>query len=148
MEGGRAVVLIVEQDPEMRDRIGSWLESDGHQVLACPGPTHPDYTCVAARGTPCALANAADVVVLDLWLASDRLLMGTSSTRLLGHYLAGGQPVVAISSRPDNTRLAKLFLEEALIVVEWPPERRELCETVRAVLREEASDTNSKPKGE
>jgi hypothetical protein len=129
-----SVVLIVEQDGGWRDRIGAWLEEDGHEVVACPGPCHPDYSCVATRNRPCALANAADVVVLDLWLASDRALLGTSSVRLLRYYLSAGKRVVALSSRANDAWLAKQFLDGPLVALDWPPDRRDLRETVRALV--------------
>ncbi len=132
--GIKQVVLVVEQDDELRDRLGEWLEDVGFDVVACPGPTRPDYTCVAGRGKPCPLAEAADAMVIDLWLASDSVLFGTSSTELLGYYLSSKKPVVALSARSDHSRLADLFLEDALFPIESPPERRELCETVQAVL--------------
>jgi DNA-binding response OmpR family regulator len=131
----RAVVLLVEQDPDMTDRIGSWLESAGHEVVACPGPSFPDYTCLADRGRPCPLSSVADIVVLDLWLSSDRVLMGTSSSRLLSHYLSTGKRVVALSSRRDERRMERLRLESSVVFLEWPPDRRELLESVGAMLR-------------
>jgi DNA-binding response OmpR family regulator len=134
MQSRRAVVLVVEQDADLRDRMGSWLEDDGHEVMLCPGPTHPDYVCVAGKGMRCVLTEMADVVILDLWLASDTALRGTSATRLVSYYLSSGKPVVALSSRRDNTSLFKRFLEAPLTVLDWPPERRDLCETTRALL--------------
>ena len=132
---GRRAVLVVENDAELLDRMGGWLEGAGFDVLACPGPSRPDYTCVAGRGLPCPLAHAVDAVVLDLWLASDSVLCGTSSTELLAYYLSSERPVVALSARHDHTRLINLFLEDPLFVLESPPERQELCETVAAILR-------------
>ncbi|HEX9410703.1 MAG TPA: hypothetical protein VF986_03285 [Actinomycetota bacterium] len=131
----RSVVLLVEQDPELRDRMGGWVEEAGYEVVICPGPSAPDYTCVASRGVPCALARAADLVVLDLWLASDSALQGTSSTKLLSYYLRAGKPVVGLSPGRDHSRLVKLFLEEDVVLLDWPPDQRELAETVGAVLR-------------
>ena len=52
---------MVEPDVELRDVMGNWLEETGYDVLACPGPSTPDYTCVAGRGKSCPLADAADV---------------------------------------------------------------------------------------
>jgi hypothetical protein len=43
-------VLLVEQDLEERDLIGGWLENDGYHVLACQGPSGPDYTCIGGEG--------------------------------------------------------------------------------------------------
>lgn len=45
MKRARRTVLVVEADPAERERFGSWLEGSGFDVLACPGPTEPDYTC-------------------------------------------------------------------------------------------------------
>lgn len=130
----KQAVLVVEQDDELRDRLGKWLEDIGFDVMACPGPTRPDYTCVAGRGKPCPLAEAADAILVDLWLASDSVLFGTSSTELLDYYLSSKKPVVALSATSDHSMLADLFLEEALFPIESPPERLELCETVQAAL--------------
>jgi len=128
------VVLLVESDPELRDRVGGWFEEEGFEVMACSGPSRPDYTCVARRRGSCALAHAADVVVMDLWLGSDQAMIGTSSTQLLSYYLGSGKPVLAISARHDHGRLLKLFVQDELVLFDWPPERRELTETVRATL--------------
>jgi len=133
MASNRAV-LVVEQDAELQERMGRWLEESGFDVLSCPGPSRPDYTCVAGRGRPCPLAGAAEVVVLDLWLASDAVLSGTSSTELLSYYLTSEKPVVALAASHDHAGLFRLFLEDPLVLLDWPPERRELCETVHAVL--------------
>ena len=38
--------LVVEADRAERERFGTWLERSGFEVLMCPGPTEPDYTCV------------------------------------------------------------------------------------------------------
>jgi len=131
---GREVVLVVEHDAELRDRMGGWLEEAGFDVLACPGPTGPDYTCVAGRGRPCPLAREADVVVVDLWLASDSVLEGTSGSDLLSYYLGSGKRVVAVAPGQDRGELFKLR-EDSLALVDWPPERRELAETVRALTK-------------
>jgi hypothetical protein len=63
-------------------------------------------------------------------------LRGTSSTRLLDYYLSFGKHVVALSPRHDNFSLFKRFLEAPLTVLEWPPDRRDLCETVRTLPAE------------
>jgi hypothetical protein len=46
----RGPVLLVERDSEERDLIGGWLENAGYDVLACPGPSAPDYTCIGGDG--------------------------------------------------------------------------------------------------
>jgi hypothetical protein len=124
-------VLIVEHDREARERMGRWFERTGFRVLDCPGPTRPALTCVGGEGGPCPLVDAADLVVLDLWLQSDSLMEGTSSLELLMYYITTGKPIVAFSHGPDGSHL---FVEERLAVLEWPPERADLVETARAML--------------
>lgn len=122
-------VLLVEQDAGFRERVGEWLEGAGFDVYACPGPSTPTYTCIASDGRLCPLAKFADLVLLDLWLASDSALMGTSGSELLSYYLAFGKPVVVVDHGHDELRL---FRDEVSAVLQFPPDRRELVESVRA----------------
>jgi CheY-like chemotaxis protein len=124
-------VLLVEHDPELRYRIGAWLESADIQVYQCPGPSAPTYNCIASSGKPCPLVHAADLVLLDLWLASESALMGTSASQLLSYYVATGKPVVVVDHGHDELRS---FRDEVSAVLEYPPERRELVETVEVLL--------------
>jgi CheY-like chemotaxis protein len=96
----RSRVLLVEADAEERATFGAWLEAGGFEVLECPGPSEPDYTCVGSRGGPCALTGEADVIVLDMSLRSEGVMMGTASEELLGRYLVAGHRVVALGSHP------------------------------------------------
>jgi hypothetical protein len=34
-----STVLLIEADPEERERYAGWLEAEGHEVIACPGPS-------------------------------------------------------------------------------------------------------------
>jgi hypothetical protein len=101
-------VLVVEADAAERDRYASALESAGFQVLTCPGPTEPDYTCVGAREGTCPLLEEAAVVVLDMSLDSEALLIGTPAEELLGLYLTSGRPVVVLGSRVGPTLAGQL----------------------------------------
>jgi hypothetical protein len=92
-------VLLVEPDPVERELYASALEREGFVVLACPGPTEPDYTCVGGREGWCPLVDDASVVVLDMGLDSEAVMMGTPAEELLGLYLTAGRPVVALGSR-------------------------------------------------
>src|SRR6266516_7355146 len=94
MEGAR--VLVVESDTDARDRIGSWLEDEGYAVIGCPGPSRPDYTCIASRTQQCPLADDADVVVLDLVLEGDVAMAGTPAEALLMYYSWAAKKVVAL----------------------------------------------------
>lgn len=128
----RATVLLVERSAGARDQIGRWLEEAGYEVVGCPGPTAPEYRCVAGQGKPCPLVHDADAVVLDLWLESDAVLEGTSAVDLLGYYLGSGLPVVALTHEAEPVHL---FAEENLTTLAWPPDRKEMVKTVRALLR-------------
>lgn len=91
-------VLLVEADEGERERLGKALEDGGYQVIACPGPTAPDYRCIGGREGYCPLLERADVVVLDSWLTGDELGVGTSSDELLDLYTGAGRPVVVLGS--------------------------------------------------
>jgi DNA-binding response OmpR family regulator len=127
----RPLVLIVDRDPDTRDRVGAWLEEVGTDVMVCPGPTPPDFTCVGSRDGRCPLAQAADLIVLDLWLASDAAMLGARSVSLAPYYRSLGKPVVVMTDRHDN--VTDRIEDLSLATVEWPPDRRELIETVRAI---------------
>src|SRR6266498_3675726 len=79
MDGSDSTVLLVEADADERDRFGAWLEDEGFDLLTCPGPTEPDYTCIGARTGACPLAAEASVVILDMSLDSEAVVMGTAA---------------------------------------------------------------------
>lgn len=119
-------VLLVESDEGERERLGKGLEAAGYQVIACPGPTAPDYTCIGGREGYCPLLERADVVVLDPWLAGDEIGVGTSSDELLALYAGSGRTVVAI----DAVRLDPVA-EGNIIRLDRHPETRAVVEAVR-----------------
>jgi CheY-like chemotaxis protein len=124
-------ILIVEQDRPARDRIGSWFERAGYEVLSCPGPSAPTYICVGAERSSCPLVEGADLVILDLWLRSDAQLLGVSSRKLLEMYLATGKPILAFGHTGE---LGLRYLEDRLVFMDWPPDRRDLIETADLLL--------------
>lgn len=93
---GNAMVLLVRGEDEERDLMGSWLEAGGYDVMVCPGPGAPDYTCVGERTGRCPLAEAADVVVLDGRLESGEVPDGTSPYDLLALYRTLDRPVLVL----------------------------------------------------
>jgi hypothetical protein len=94
---GQAVCQrVVEANADERDRFGTWLEDEGFDLLTCPRPTEPDYTCIGARSGACPLGAEASVVILDMSLDSEAVAMGTAAEELLGMYLMSGAP----SDRP------------------------------------------------
>jgi hypothetical protein len=92
----KGTVLLVEADEGERERLGAALEHAGYRVMACPGPSAPDYTCIGGWEGYCPLLERADVVVLDTWLAGDEIGVGTTSDELLELYARRGRTVVAI----------------------------------------------------
>jgi hypothetical protein len=124
---GSTSVLVVEADPQERRRFGAWLERAGFDVLECPGPTEPDYTCVGSRGGACPLARHADVVVLDMSLDSEAVVIGTAAEELLGLYLFAGHAVVVLGSHPG------MEISGHLIRLRRHPDWDELVGAVRSL---------------
>lgn len=91
-------VLLIGSDQAQRDRLGQALEGAGYEVIACPSPTAPDYTCIGGREGYCPLVERADVVVLDPWLAGDDYGVGTSADELVELYAGRGRTVILLGS--------------------------------------------------
>jgi CheY-like chemotaxis protein len=125
-------VLLVESDEAERERLGKSLEEAGYQVIACPGPTAPDYTCIGGREGYCPLLERADVVVLDPWLAGDEIGVGTSSDDLLTLYADSGRTVVAI----DAVRLDPIARGN-IIRLDRHPDARAVVAAVRIAAEAE-----------
>jgi len=123
----QGVVLVVGADPAERELFSSWLEGSGFSVLACPGPSEPDYTCLGDRTGACPLADAADVVVLDMSLESEALMRGTAAEELLALYLMSDRPVVTLGSRDGEE------IRGQLIRLRRHPMREALLGAVRAL---------------
>jgi hypothetical protein len=96
-------VLLVEAEERERLRLSHTMERQGWDVVSCPGPLGPDYTCVGGRTGRCPLVGPADVIVLDLCLPGDTLMLGTTPWELLNVYVSSGAPVVALG-RSDFAR--------------------------------------------
>lgn len=124
----KPVVLLVEADAEDRRRYGAWLEEEGVEVVVCPGPTAPDYSCVGARRGACPLAAQADLVVLDTALPGDDLREGTSASDLVTLYVSLGKPVVGLSTLARDVPPPAGW-------VRWPPNAKDLLQAVRERVR-------------
>jgi len=129
MSDGAATVLVVEADTDERELFGAWLEDAGYRVLACPGPTEPDFTCIGDRTGTCPLATDVSVVVLDMSTQSEMVGFGTASEDLLGLYLFADKRVVALGSRPGGE------IPEQLVRRRRHPERDDLVEAVRSLMQ-------------
>ncbi len=121
-------VLVVEADATERELFGSWLETSGFDVLVCPGPTEPDYTCVGSRDGVCPLVEEADVVVLDMSTESEAVVMGTAAEELLGLYLLSGARVVVLGSHPGDE------VERQLVRLHRHPDREGLLWAVSSLV--------------
>ena len=67
-------VLVVESQEEDLRLIEGWLEDAGvDDVMFCPGPRTPAYTCIGSDGGPCPLSSAADVVEVTPELVGELL---------------------------------------------------------------------------
>jgi hypothetical protein len=124
MTAGRGTVLVVEADPTERERFGSWLEAADFEVLLCPGPTEPDYTCVGGRDGVCPLLEEADIAVLDMSTDSEAVMLGTASEEILALYLLTGARVVVLGSHPREQ------VEGRLRRLPRHPDRAELLNAV------------------
>jgi len=128
-------VLLVEADPESRDRHGAWLEEAGYDVVVCTGPTGPDYTCVGSREGDCPLVHRSDLVVLDTDLDSEALMVGTPAEELLALYLFNGKPVIALMREGGPV---ETMVDEQLAHLSRDPDHDELVDTVRRLFEAKA----------
>ncbi|HLW15786.1 MAG TPA: hypothetical protein VKV69_00305 [Actinomycetota bacterium] len=125
-------VLLVEYDTGERSRIGTLLEDEGFDVVVCPGPQGPDYICLGGRGLPCPLAHDADVVVLDLRLASDVVMRGTPGWELLIYYMERGKRIVALSNDDD---IVHPLSDDKVTVIKRHSSDKVLVGAVRSAVR-------------
>jgi CheY-like chemotaxis protein len=124
-----ARVLIVEPNDVERDRLSAWLEHAGYDVMSCPGPQTPDYTCIGVSQNRCPLARVADVVVLDMRSAGDDVMHGTTAWELVAFYNRHDARVVAIASNDETIATAQFA---GVGVVRRPADEAELLAAVRA----------------
>ena len=124
----RGTVLLVESNDGLRERFGSALDAAGYELIACPGPTGPDYVCIGGRESYCPLLERADVVVLDPWLASDEKGIGTCSDELVELYAGSGRTVIVLGS----VGWLDPFAAGHVVHLGERPEPRDIVEAVRS----------------
>jgi len=125
-------VLLVEGDPDERERLGAALERAGFDVQACGGPSSPDYVCIGGREARCPLIGPSDVVVLDLWLQGDALVQGTPALELLELYTEAGKPVATLGSHEG---VGHRLEERPILHLRRRPDEEQLIAAVRGLLR-------------
>jgi len=128
-KAARPVVLLVERDPEIRVRVAGWIRETGSPCLTCAGPGGPDFACPVTSGQRCPLAEAADVVVLNMEAPGDVALRGTAGWELLIAYEGLGIPVIALSAPLDAVRPRG---DERLVVLPRPVDRSELLRALES----------------
>jgi hypothetical protein len=133
MSEGTRRVLVVTSSPATREAVGGWLEEAGREVLLCPGPSAPEFVCVGSLDRRCPLASVADVVVLDLWLASDTAMRGAPGWELLLLYTEFDHPVVAIAGPDDPVRPIP---DQRVRVISRPPHQTAVLDAVASLLGE------------
>jgi CheY-like chemotaxis protein len=77
-------ILLVEHDEQRRALMGGWLQDAGYDVLTCPGPSAPEYSCIGSRAGGCPLVDPASLVVLDLSFSPDAMVRAPIGAPLLG----------------------------------------------------------------
>jgi hypothetical protein len=127
----RPTILVVAEESALSEAMSAWLRDAGLSVIPCPGPQPPSYVCAGGRGEPYLLTGRADLVVLDLWLASDTVLQGTPAIQLLSYYLDLGKLVVPLQRLGGPSGH---FAAEGVELVPWPPTRRTFLDAVHRRL--------------
>jgi hypothetical protein len=108
-------VLVVSSDAGLREQVAVWVGEAGYEVITCPGPHPPGYSCIGLRGERCPLDAVADLTVLDLHPSGPALGDQTGRAALVEIYQANGRPVLVLadelSSEPQAETLGAAFLE-------------------------------------
>ena len=128
---GGELELVVEGRRWLRDAIAGWLEDAEIDVLACPGPTAPDYECTGIRRGSCVLAAVADAVVLDLRLQGEVAHAGAPAFDLMLAYGKLGKPVVLLTGPSDPV---VPFRDATTRLLPRPNTREEVVREVGTVL--------------
>jgi hypothetical protein len=126
-----APILLVEHEEGRRVLIAGWLEDAGYDVLTCPGPSAPGYSCIGSREGHCPLVDPASLVVLDLSFSREATIRAPIDIDLLGFYLLTGKPIIALGRGDD---LLADRLEDQLITLERTPDHGDFLETVGRVI--------------
>ena len=59
--------VVVDRDPQRAERHAAILRRAGYEVELCGGPQ--EEPCPVLTGLPCPLADRADVLIYDAWVA-------------------------------------------------------------------------------
>jgi PAS domain S-box-containing protein len=129
--GGTETILVVEDDPLVRNFVIAQLNSLGYKTLA------------AAQGSE-ALAHVANGEPFDL-LFTDIIMPGGISGRQLADEVARRRPgmkVLYTSGYTDNAIVHHGRLDEGVLLLSKPYRKSQLDQMVRRALRGEASEAS------
>src|SRR5205807_9055541 len=116
-----------------RQGYGAWLVDAGTTPSKCPGPRAAGLSGVGTCGRRCALAEVADLAVLDTREMPGLSKRGLPAGRLLRYYRGRGKPVVVIA---DHYRKDRTFRPEQVRVLSPNPGLESLLLSVKSMLRE------------
>jgi two-component system phosphate regulon response regulator OmpR len=118
---GAGRLLVVDDDPELRDLLRTYLERQGFQVVTVADGVAMDAELAASR---------PDLIVLDLMLPGEDGLSIAKRIRA-----AGGPPIIILSAQGDDVDRIVGLEVGADDYVGKPFNPRELLARIRAVLR-------------
>jgi len=134
MSTDQAHILVVDDDPELRDLLGQYLSEQGYQVNGAENATGMDR--FMADNTP-------DLIILDLMLPGEDGLSIAKRLRSSSEI-----PIIMISARGEEVdRIVGLEIG-ADDYLPKPFNPRELLARIRAVLRRPAVTADSDTPGE
>jgi hypothetical protein len=127
-------IVVVQRDPNVRERYAGWLRAAGYEVTTCGGPVEPDFFCPVLKHCGCMESENTDAMVYDPCLvsqeghpASERIIY-----RLREFY--PGKPIVLIDCGEVGAKLAHLAEEDPGIVILGDPSPTSLVEHLRRAL--------------
>ena len=99
-----AVVLLVEDWPDLGIFEAEVLQAQGHTVLRCSGGPSPFAGCPLLRDGACRLADACDVIVVSGWPSMPLRHRTYRERDLIGAYRRhpayGRKPMLVVSYEP------------------------------------------------
>jgi len=124
-------VLVVSSDAGLREQVAVWVGEAGYEVITCPGPHPPGYSCIGLRGERCPLDAVADLTVLDLHPSGPALGDETGRAALVEIYQADGRPVLVLADELSSEPHAET---SGAAILERTADRGALMASVRELL--------------
>lgn len=122
--GRTQTILIVEDDPELRDLLALLLDSEGYRTLAAPDG-------VAAIGMPMHGADRPDLIVSDFNLPNG--MNGLELVEKLRETLGRALPVIILTGDISTASL-RAFARQDCLKLDKPVKPKDLMQTIRDLL--------------